>query len=145
MGNPTLKSTCSCGASSSPSMPFTIKESQIFQKCRYRSRLSLCLLRVRPCHGGLGEKQSMWPVSCFSLLSVGGPTGAVWLFWDNLLITIQYGPLERQQWNVLFLPCVSVNELITWPKTGFSFYVHICFVNFTEVCYLTFLHKKWNV
>lgn len=28
-----------------------------------------------PCHGGLFEKQSMWPVSCFFLLSVGGPMG----------------------------------------------------------------------
>lgn len=33
-------------------------------------------------------------VSLYSLWVV--PWGAVWLFWDNLLITIQYGPLERE-------------------------------------------------
>lgn len=47
-------------------------------------------------------------VSLYSLWVV--PWGAVWLLWDNLLITIQYGPLEREPWNFLFLPSVNVKE-----------------------------------
>ena len=45
-------------------------------------------------------------VSLYSLWVV--PWGAVWLFWDNLLITIQYGPLEKEReshWNYVGLFC----------------------------------------
>lgn len=45
------------------------------------------LVKSRACGQSHVSLCSLWVV----------PWGAVWLFWDNLLITIQYGPLERER------------------------------------------------
>ncbi len=83
-------------------------------------------------------------VSLHSLWVV--PWGAIWLFWDNLLITIQYGLLERKRERERakefpFSAQSECGELMTWANAGiFSvpprseklFFVCVCVLFYTN-------------
>lgn len=84
-------------------MPFTKRDTS-FWRCQDKKNTSVCLLS--PSYIGRAMEVSVKNRACgqshvsfYSLWVV--PWGAVWLFWDNLLITIQYGPLvwERVRAN----------------------------------------------
>ncbi len=86
-------------------------------------------------------------VSLHSLWVV--PWGAIWLFWDNLLITIQYGLLERKRErereprNFLFLPKVNVENWWHEQTQAFSL-SHLEVKNFFVcVCVCVLFYTNW--
>lgn len=100
-------------------MPFT-RKGHIFQKCWDKTLLSffpLLPVMAVPWRSWCKAEHvaSLMFLSTLCGWSHGGPfdySGII--FWLQFNMAL----LRESQWNFLFLPCVNVNELITWAKTG---------------------------